>query len=915
VEAAGPIALLCLLLVLYHPLVSGQFPWQADHTVHQAKAWLLAEQLLPSGRVTGWTHQSGTGYPAEVLYPPLGDLWMAAVRFVTFKQLSWHATYALGLFGVIAFGVLGFYYLGRRLFGPLAGLLAGCFVLTDLGGFREGGYVFTLQYGVWPLHLGIVLGFLGLLALHDLLSAPGWRHLGRAGVALCAALLCHPVTLIFFLVALPLYGIFSLWRSRPEPLLGKGLAAIGLGLGLAAFWLLPFLVKAPGFSAHVSNHWKALPDIAGGLLGADLWQGAWAWPAVMGGLGAILAVKERRPLAGYLVALAAALLLAASLTVYTELRLSDWLASARFVQFQRFVIFVKLIAFLLAGFLAQRIFVGISRGALAAKPEEDEPAASPPSRAPSPAPEADADANSGAASLAAAQARARPLEPFWRGLRLGVVALLAAPFVLPLGIRLVEDRLLPVSGLSTMAEKGPFVSDFKAVLQHVCAEVRRPGAPFSRVAFLSGFNDHEMANAALYCPHPEVKLSFIPSETFKYRANLSPAEVPRTLEDLRALNVRFVVGNSTQAAPPWLRLVMRRGRVTLHDVPDYKSEPFTVLRRVGGGAGEAERFEALPPGSLDVKVTHFGDEEIRIRAGVVPPDHFLLLHVAHFASWRAKRGQVALDIRAHDATPRVRGLMLVPLGEGTTLFEYRRQAVDWLGWALTLLSLALVLLLAALRLRPALAGALSARLQPDLGLWTARLRRPARLLFLFACGLAAAFLLVSALGKGAPPDRPRSLAQELGSARVSMVSASGKRARCRIFQMGRWICGKGRRYVGPVAEEWNLKNRFGLWAHPDESGALEIEFPAQRLGRALEIDYGILQSGGLGAPVTLGVSLDGEAVGEVSWPRQRGPAGWAPEPLVIDTSARQGQRASLRFTVTTTHIGGRHFAFDPKILP
>jgi hypothetical protein len=118
-----------------------------------------------------------------------------------------------------------------------------------------------------------------------------------------------------------------------------------------------------------------------------------------------------------------------------------------------------------------------------------------------------------------------------------------------------------------------------------------------------------------------------------------------------------------------------------------------------------------------------------------------------------------------------------------------------------------------------------------------------------------------------------------------------------------------------VAEEWNLLNRFGLWAHPDEHGTLVIAYPDQRLGRALEIKYGILQSGGTGMPVTMTVFLNDKQVGEATWPRARGPAGWAPQPLHIDTAPWRGKRARLRFEITTRHIGGRHFAFDPRILP
>ncbi len=888
-ESAGPGLLLFALVLLYHPLLAGHMPWQADHTVHQWKAWLLSEKLLPSGRLTGWTHQSGTGYPAEVLYPPLGDLWMTTVRYVTLRSLSWEATYAVGFFGVLAFCTGAFYYLGRRLFGPLAGLIAALFVLTDMGGFREGGYIFTVRYGVWPLQLGITLGFVALLKFHDLLRTPGWRHLVRCGLAVGAALLAHPVTLIFFLVALPLYVLLRWLRSGPkaEPMLGKAVAGVALGLGLAAFWLVPFFGKASGFSAHVTNQWKSIADIADGIIAANLWRNAWSWPLILGGLGGAVALRERRPMASYLFALSALFLVAGSLTTYNELGVANWIASARFVQFQRFVIFVKLISFLLAGYLLQRVLGSIPLSADDALPMD------------------------AAVREAATRGPDGPKPSVWR--RAGMIAtvcLLAAPFVLPMTWKLLETRVLPVGQLTNVKEKGPFLRDFRALLGRVCQARKEKGAGFFRLGYLTAFNDHEMANGATYCDVPEVKLSFIPSETFKYRAYLSPAAVPRSKEDYRALNVRFLMVNGSRPAPSWAKQVARRGRLALYEVPDYRAERYTVLRRTVGPGG-ALRYDRVDPATLGLK-TQFADEEIAITAKNVPPDHFLVLHVAHFANWRARRGGADVAIRAYDGlSPKVRGLMMVPLRSGVTIFSFESLWVDHVSRLLTVISLLLLFIIVVARRRPQVAEPLVKRLAP----WVKRLRRPARWGALGVVILAALGLAAKGVGVVPHPSGPRSLTHEISDARVSVRLRNGRVKRCTTFQMGRWICGKGRRWVGPVAEEWNLLNRFGLWAHPPERGTLVISYPRQTLGSALEIHYGVLQSGGVGAPVNLEVFVGDKRVGRVSWPRTRGRPGWVGRPLTIDTRAQKGQRATVRFEVSTAHIGGRHFAFDARLLP
>lgn len=896
-EASGPLLLGLALIALYHPMLAGQMVWQGDHTVHEAKAFLLAERLLPSGHLAGWTQQSGTGYPAEVLYPPLGDLLVTALRYLTFRQLPFDATYAVTLFGVIAFGVLSFYSLGRRLFGPLAGLVAGALVLTDMGWFREGGYVFTLQYGVWPLHLGMVLSFLAVFSLHRLLRTTGWSGLARTALLTAAAILAHPVSLLFFLVAFPLVGLLAWIGSEPddEPLLGRICAAASLGLALAAFWLLPFFARAPDFSAHVSNYWKPMADIGVGLVSAHLWHDTWAWPFVLAGVGALFALRERRPGGALLVALGAAFLLAGSLTWYAELHLPEWIASARYVQFQRFVVFVKLGSFLLAGLAVQRLLASVPVNAWDRVPG-DAPTTQRPRQGRGALPSLLAGSDGQVIRRAAGWA-----------LALG----LAAPFVLPVAWTLVQDRVLPVGKLTYAREKRGFTRDFRFVLSKVCAETRRPGAPFFRVGFLSGFNDHEMANALTYCPTlREVKLSFIPSETFRYRANLSPAAVPRSREDYHALNLRYVVTNATHPAPSWLRQVLRRGKVTLYEVPGYDPRPFTVVRRVAE-PGQPPRFEPVRPDEVPVTLKRFSSREVVVQAGAVPPGHFLVLHVAHFANWHASRGGHDLPITAYDGlAPRVHGLMRVPLAQGTTRFRYRTGAVGWLSGAVSLLALVLLVLLGLGRRRPRWRRAWRERVSPLARRW----RRAARRATLaIALGLGA---LGTARAGGCVGEAPKTLdlTLHLSDAQVSIRRPGGRVERCTTFRMGRWVCGAGRRFVGPVAEEWNLLNRLGLWAHPPKRGSLVIRYPRVRLGRRLEVRYGILQSGGTGEPAVLTVFVAGRQAAETRWPRRRGPAGWASRPLVVDTRAHAGTRAPLRFEVRTRNIGGRHFVLDPRVI-
>ncbi|MCA9718596.1 MAG: hypothetical protein KC468_28250, partial [Myxococcales bacterium] len=267
-------------LALLWPVPLGRMPLSADHTVHLTRAWLIGQMLAERWQLSGWSELWFFGFPAGELYPPLGDLAVVLVHALGLGLIPWERCYAWVF--TLVFLLQGWSLLraGRALgLGPWPGLVAALLALVDLGAYREGGWVYTVFYGVWPQALATSLVTLTiaelLLAsratgdLQDLLQGTSRtesdragaeldararrRHLAGAGVCAGLALLAHPMSMLVLVGGGLAYALVlglspprrETPRDRRHPRLVRALLhaalGLGLGLGLAAWWLLPML--------------------------------------------------------------------------------------------------------------------------------------------------------------------------------------------------------------------------------------------------------------------------------------------------------------------------------------------------------------------------------------------------------------------------------------------------------------------------------------------------------------------------------------------------------------------------------------------------------------------------------------------------------------------------------------------------
>jgi hypothetical protein len=369
-ELLPVVAVLVLAGYLLWPVPSGVMPLSADHTVHLTRIVLTAERLATTGALSGWEPTWFFGFPLGELYPQLGDLLIIMIHALGLGALDWPSAYALGFYLVFALQGLVLLRLGRLFgFGPWPGLIAAALLLGDAGFTREGGWMYTVGFGVWPQAFATSLAWLGL---GETARALGWsptpgpsklealstEHARQAtllaGLSFGAALLAHPI-------ALPTLGIGGLllvitlvprapvtWRVGLARCLVAGL----LGALLAAWWWVPMLQHKAWMASY---GWLfARLDTMFEWLRED---GRWTqrMPAAVGYLalaGFVLASVGVGRVARFVALFAIVQWLLASTDAFWQLRLDRLGDGFTHMQYQRFLTGAKPGLYLCAGLAA-----------------------------------------------------------------------------------------------------------------------------------------------------------------------------------------------------------------------------------------------------------------------------------------------------------------------------------------------------------------------------------------------------------------------------------------------------------------------------------------------------------------------------------------------------------------------------------
>lgn len=350
-ELVGPLFVTGAVLGAFHRILLGDAPVGGDHPIHLFQGWVMAEHLLPSGRLSGWVNLRGAGYPAGVLYPGAASLLIALVRFATPASVTWDQAYGIAFLLAMLVCHLSIYASGRLVGGPWVGLLAGCFSVVDVGAYRQSGWHFAVSYGVWPTVLSMSLAVVGVLALHRALLASSRRGGVLAAILVGASLLVHPMAVAFLALALPAaVGHAALEAEGPRPLwvVVRGAGFSALGVALAGCFLGPFIALSES-ARTLGTGAVALRSQARGLVDLGFFEKLWTVPAAAALIGGFVAWRSKLPAARLLTLLLVGLALVTNGTTLTGLDVERLWSHLSNVQPDRFYLFLRPMAYVLAG--------------------------------------------------------------------------------------------------------------------------------------------------------------------------------------------------------------------------------------------------------------------------------------------------------------------------------------------------------------------------------------------------------------------------------------------------------------------------------------------------------------------------------------------------------------------------------------
>jgi hypothetical protein len=821
---------------VYWYLLLGEMPWSHDHPVHLFKAWQLGERLIPTGRLMGWSHLLWTGYPAETLYPMLGDLLVVVVRWTTLCMAPWPVAYAWTLLIVVLLYHLGIFAMGRRMFGPWAGAAAALFALLDRGAPREGSYYWTIHYGVWPMALGTALWFFALERLLALLERPTRGRFAAFAALQGLAVLGHPMTIMFSFATYPTAIVLHVLRAERRHIarpVWASVAACGLAACLAAFWYLPFLAGAD-FVTKVGGTWWTLPEVGDRLRTATLFDNTWTLPVALGLGGAVLAWAVRHDRGRDVTIMAGVLMLAASSTAFEMLDLGSVSEKLNIVHFRRFSYAIKMMWFLLAGF-ALSGSAGLAFGRTAG------------------------DEGRGAPGPARRW--------LWTALAIVVLVPFLESFLVAVSLRPLEE-ISAAKPITDQRNHAAFKDSNKWFETHT-----DPRDPFFRIAYEVGGSRHLFTAAPVFTGRPAINLPVdVPATSFTrhFRSN--------SASTMTFQNVRYAVAlNDFLSKRKDLKQVHKKKHFRIYEVEGYSPDPFTV-------EGEAR-----------VKLVEFGDERIRLDVSNPAPGDRLTLHVTHMSEWHASIGGKAVPIRIVEGNKSVRWLMSVPLTEeGVLEFRYERAAPWHIGLAISLFGLALVVFVAfggtlGRRFWLALPGSWKAQRIAE------RASLPGLGVFAAACLGGLVWVLLS----GEPQPGAYRLSDHLPDAQLTL-EGEGKHYECSVIFDRRYKCSNGQTqwvYNGAKRSGKDQSRILsGILIRPFKVLHTVLRFPDVRLGRSLLVRCGTdyLDNSGKG---NLSVFFEhgDDRIGKVSCPAS---GIWREHSL--DTSKLSGRKGTLMVDIPSS---------------
>jgi hypothetical protein len=684
----------------------GYKPFAHDHPVHLHKAWLFFEDIIWRGKLSGWSSFWAFGYPAGELYPPGTDLWVSLFRILSLGHSSWEISYAWAFAGFFAFGGYALFRWGARWFSPVAGFAAACFWLLDSGGISEGGWIYTVQFGVWAQALGLAFFVLGLAHLKPLLETSkgiAWKPILCSSVWFGLGLLTHQTNVLLMALGLgciclariaDMGGIWrhggNYWRTAARDIWRIALVG-GLGLALAAFWLCPMLLH----KSWTNNIGK--PGISLSLVWHRLWttgsvfDRGWAVVSCLAILGLILGWRKYRSWVLFLALFAATFFFFGTTAAYEWLSLASISPDFTKLIYHRLLIPAKIAVFLLAGLGLQQIWT----------------------------------CRTNPLDFATGRVQWRAIAQY--GLALGLTGWAIFTAV-------GQFYTLRTKGLAALRLAYPddYWQQNYRQFTNWATNQKKLESDFYRIAIIANRNDHRLMGSSVIHRTPLYKMGYTPVKLFRHfpeeRLDLNVEEMAVLL---RKLSIKYAV-STVPLKHPLMQRKARWGNLYLFRFVDYSPKRWTMVHckqishvnqanssfgpyiatqpiSVAGShpihdssvhTTQINQICQLIPDDNSVQQITFDEEYIHLRLNSIGQDAYLQLHVANYGRWRAQMNGRSVTIREARARPRGQPMLIeIPVTDGDLIVSYHKHTGDFLGFGVTIIAVLVLIIFVWLEMK------------------------------------------------------------------------------------------------------------------------------------------------------------------------------------------------------------------------
>ncbi len=627
-----PWLLAILPALLVAPEIISKIPMSRDHATHLFKVWHFWTELVPSGRLRGWSPYWVFGFPSDELVPCGGELWVGLFRGLTVGLLPWDRTYAVAFAALMVLECASTFALTRRFFGPTAAVLAAWITFYDNGEMLEGGWTWHTYWGVWPVTLAASLAQLCILKLDEVLVSGRSRDVLGAALLFAGALLTHQLTLVLFAMVTPLLMVdHALRKDRPTALgYAKVVSAVVFGTSLCGFYLIPFLARTDQTMDLGWLH-EPLAEVSKRFVEFRTFQKSWAPLQLLGIIGGVWALTRRKPGGVLFAATCAACVFFASDVLVRSLHLERAWPTLVKVEVNRLLLVAKLFWWPLAGFALERLWhAGLRRTRM----------------------------TSDAGRSTAFGIQLRQLGTRHAGIAavgLGLGALMVVP-----GWKHLYDTQLQKAVSGQTDQK--YWADYQGVLEW-SKRLRDSSTEPYRIAYDTWRGDHLSTAWPVYNGTVMYKFGYTPTQIYN---KLPMIATPALLE---ASSVKYVV-SANDLKWPSLEFERKFGSLSVYEFTRYSPNPFRLT-----GPGQAELLES-------------DAEHLRLRLSGTGNGSRLRLHVGAYPRWEARIDGQPVPT----STVTVDGiedpfLMEVAAHDGELTLDYVYRAADWIGLFVTWLSI------------------------------------------------------------------------------------------------------------------------------------------------------------------------------------------------------------------------------------